>query len=157
MYNSHQDFLSQMAYWLSRRALQLLQWSIGIVFFWFGALKFFPGLSPEEAIGAKTIVTLTFHIFTERHAAIILAVLETVIGLGLLTGFFPRFVLLLLFFQMLGTFTPLFLFPNETFQHVPYAPTLQGQFIIKNLILLSAAAALAGASKGDSLKPPKNP
>jgi len=60
-------------------------------------------------------------------------------------------VLLLLFVQMLGTLTPLVLFPGEVFARVPYAPTLEGQYIIKNAVLISAAIVLGATVRGGGL------
>ena len=60
-------------------------------------------------------------------------------------GKFLRATLFLLFVQMAGTLTPLILFPSETFQFFPYAPTLEGQYIIKNLTLISAALVVGGS------------
>jgi uncharacterized membrane protein YphA (DoxX/SURF4 family) len=81
----------------------------------------------------------------------LLAVWETAIGLGLITGKFLRITLLLLFTQMLGTLTPLFLFPTETFTRVPYAPTLEGQYIIKNLVLISAGMVVGATVRGGQI------
>src|SRR2546429_9661566 len=96
--------------WMVRYGLRLLRISLGLVFFWFGALKFFPGLSPAQDLAARTIEKLTFGLIPGSTAVIILAIWECAIGLGLLTRLFLRATLLLLFVQMLGTITPLFLF-----------------------------------------------
>jgi hypothetical protein len=65
--------------------------------------------------------------------------------------------LLLLFVQMLGTITPLFLFPSETFSQFPWAPTLEGQYIIKNVVIVAAAIVLGATVRGGELtaEPPK--
>ena len=115
-----------------------LRISIGIVFIWFGVLKFFPNLSPAQGIATETINKLTFGLIQNNVALIILAILETIIGIGLVSGKYLRVTLFLLFTQMLGTLTPLVLFPIETFKLFPIIPTLEGQYIIKNLILISA-------------------
>jgi hypothetical protein len=60
-------------------------------------------------------------------------------------------VLLLLFVQMLGTLTPLFLFPVETFATFPFVPTLEGQYIIKNVVIVSAAIVLGATVRGGEL------
>ncbi len=73
-----------------------------------------------------------------------LAFWEVLIGVGLISGLFMRETLLLLFLQMAGTFAPIFLFPKEVFTHFPYAPTLEGQYIIKNLVLVAAGIVLGG-------------
>jgi hypothetical protein len=62
-----------------------------------------------------------------------------------------RATLLLLWVQMLGTLTPLVLFPSEVFLAVPYAPTLEGQYIIKNAVLISAAIVLGATVRGGGL------
>ncbi|HLA99075.1 MAG TPA: DoxX family membrane protein [Anaerolineales bacterium] len=125
-----------------------LRISLGVVFFWFGLLKFFPGLSPADQIATRTIAKLTFGLLQPGVSIIVLAFWETIIGLGLITGKLLRIILLLLFAQMLGTLTPLFLFPSETFTHVPYAPTLEGQYIIKNLVLISAGLVVGATVRG---------
>lgn len=123
---------------MSRNGIPLLRISLGIVFFWFGFLKFFPGTSPAEMLATKTITILTFGLIKPSVSIYMLAALETLIGLGLITRSYLRFTLLLLFGQMLGTVTPLFFFPAETFTVFPFVPTLEGQYIIKNIILISA-------------------
>jgi uncharacterized membrane protein YphA (DoxX/SURF4 family) len=123
---------------MKRYGILFLRISVGIVFLWFGVLKFFPGLSPAQEIATVTIERLTFGFIQANVALIILAIWETLIGIGLISGIFLRVTLFLLFAQMLGTMTPLFLFPAETFTRFPYAPTFEGQYIIKNLVLISA-------------------
>jgi len=70
------------------------------------------------------------------------------IGLGLITNLFMRATLLLLFVQMMGTITPIFLFPSEVFTILPYAPTLEGQYIIKNIVLVSAGLVIGATVRG---------
>ncbi len=126
----------------------LVRISIGIIFFWFGILKYFPGLSPADDLATRTIEILTFGIITGKVALVILATLEVVIGIGLIFGIFLRETLLLLFFQMLGTITPMFLFPEEVFTRIPYAPTLEGQYIIKNIVIVSAGIVIGSTVRG---------
>lgn len=122
--------------------------ALGIVFLWFGVLKFFPGLSPAEGLAGRTIEVLTGGLIPSSVALVILAVWECLIGLGLLFGIFMRATLALLFVQMLGTLTPLLLFPSETFVAFPYAPTLEGQYIIKNAVLIAGAVVLGATVRG---------
>jgi uncharacterized membrane protein YphA (DoxX/SURF4 family) len=124
--------------WMGRYGILLLRISMGIVFLWFGVLKFFPGLSPAAELATRTIERLTFGLIAPEAALLILAIWESLIGLGLIFGVFMRFTLLLLFLQMFGTITPIFLFPQEVFSAAPYAPTLEGQYIFKNMVLISA-------------------
>jgi uncharacterized membrane protein YphA (DoxX/SURF4 family) len=135
---------------MSDYGLKSLRISLGIIFFWFGFLKFFPHLSPAQQLASATISRLTFGLISPATSLFILACWETMIGIGLIFGFWMRFILLLLFLQMLGTITPLFLFPTETFTHIPYAPTLEGQYIIKNIVLISAALALGATVRKPS-------
>ena len=137
--------------WMARYGLLFLRLSLGIVFFWFGFLKFFPGLSPAQDLATRTIETLSFGLIGPEVSIYILAIWECLIGLGLLTGRFMRATLLLLFLQMLGTITPIFLFPDEVFLRVPYAPTLEGQYIIKNMVLISAGMVLGATVRGGGM------
>lgn len=137
---------------MRRNGILFLRISLGIVFFWFGFLKFFPGLSPADKIATETIGKLTFDTIQPNVSIIILAVWETLIGLGLLSGKLLRITLLLLFIQMIGTMTPLLLFPTETFTRYPFAPTLEGQYIIKNLVLISAGLVVGATVRGGRIK-----
>jgi uncharacterized membrane protein YphA (DoxX/SURF4 family) len=137
--------------WMAHYGVVALRVSLGIVFFWFGVLKFFPGLSPAQDLATRTINILTFGLMPPNVSIPVLAAWECLIGLGLITGLFMRATLLLLFAQMLGTITPLFFFPAETFTRFPYAPTLEGQYIIKNIVLVTAAIVLGATVRGGNL------
>jgi uncharacterized membrane protein YphA (DoxX/SURF4 family) len=137
--------------WAARHAITLLRVSLGIIFLWFGVLKFFPGMSPAQDLAARTIETLSLGRIPPAVSVPLLAALETLIGLGLLTGRLLRATLLLLLLQMAGTVTPLALFPQETFTRFPIAPTLEGQYIIKNIILVSAAILIGATVRGGKL------
>ena len=143
--------------WMARHGLPLLRISLGVVFLWFGALKFFPGLSPASDLAARTIETLSFGVVQPGVSVPLLAGWECLIGLGLLFGIFMRATLLLLAVQMAGTLTPLVLFPHEVFTRIPYAPTLEGQYIIKNAVLISAAIVLGATVRGGGLVPESGP
>jgi uncharacterized membrane protein YphA (DoxX/SURF4 family) len=129
--------------WMASRGIAVLRVSLGVVFLWFGLLKFFLGLSPAQDLVARTISLLTFGWVPAAVSVPVLAVWECAIGLGLIAGLFLRATLLLLAVQMLGTVTPLALFPAETFTRFPFAPTLEGQYIVKNMVL---AAIVIGAT-----------
>jgi uncharacterized membrane protein YkgB len=137
--------------WMARYGVTFLRLSIGVVFFWFGVLKYFPGLSPAEALASRTIHDVSFGLIGFEAARYMIATLECVIGLGLIAGVWMRAVLLLLFIQMAGTFTPMFLYPQEVFRVFPYAPTLEGQYIIKNLVIISAAFVIGATVRGGAV------
>lgn len=139
--------------WMARHGPRLLRVSLGIVFLWFGVLKFFPGLSPAQDLAGRTIEVLSLGIVKPNISLPLLAAWECIIGLGLITGLFMRATILLLMLQMVGTLTPIVLFPAEVFVKPPYAPTLEGQYIIKNLVLMSAAIVLGALVRGGSVDP----
>ena len=122
--------------------------ALGIVFFWFGVLKFFPGASSAEAIAGETITRLTFGLVHPAVSMPILATWECAIGLGLLSGRFLRATMLLMAAQMPGTFLPFLFFPKLTWEHFPYSPSLLGQYIIKNLVLLCAGVLVTATMQG---------
>mgnify|MGYP001821331971 CR=1 FL=1 len=137
--------------WMARRGIFLLRVSVGVVFLWFGLLKFVPGFSPAEALAGDTIELMTFGLLDPRVALLILAAWETVIGLGLISGVAMRATLALLFVQMPGTVMPLFFFPELTFLDPPFILTLEGQYIIKNAVLVSAGLVIGATVRGGRL------
>lgn len=137
--------------WMAKNGIKLLRISIGIVFFWFGILKFFPGVSPAENLAINTIHVLTLGIVPHKVIIIGLAFWETVIGIGLIFGIYMREILFILFLQMAGTLTPLFLFPEQVFRIFPYALTIEGQYIVKNLVIISAGIVIGATVQGGRL------
>ena len=137
--------------WMARHGVTLLRLSLGTVFLWFGGLKFFSGLSSAEDLATRTISALTFGHVSPAVSLPVLAGWECLIGAGLLAGRWMRATLALLALQMLGTVTPLFLFPGEVFTRIPWAPTLEGQYIIKNIVLVSAALVVGATARGGDL------
>ena len=142
---------AQMTRWMARNGVQLLRIALGVVFLWFGALKLFPSLSPAQELAGRTITILTLGIVPPNVSIPILAVWECVIGLGLISGRWMRATIFLLVAQMAGTMLPLAFFPESTFTRLPYAPTLEGQYIIKNLVLVTAALVLGATVRGGRL------
>ncbi len=136
-------FLTQ---WMARHGVALLRISLGVVFFWFGAVKLVPGLSPAEGLIRETITFVPLSVFMP-----ILAVWEMLIGLGFITGKFMRLTILLLFLQMPGTISPVFLRPDLVFTAFPFGLTLEGQYIVKNLVLISAAFVVGSTVRGGGL------
>ena len=137
--------------WMAASGIVLLRVSLGIVFVWFGALKFVPGLSPAERLAGETMARLCFGLVDPKVAVIVLAFWETAVGLFLVLGIHLRVALVLLLLQMAGTLTPLALFPSVTFARFPFEPTMEGQYILKNLVLISAAIVIGGTVRGGRL------
>lgn len=129
--------------WMARYGLLVLRIGLGIVFLWFGALKLVPGLSPAEDLVRSTTAFVDPDWFIP-----LLAVWEMAIGLGLIVGKFMRLTLLLLFMQMPGTALPLFVLPEAVWTSFPFGLTLEGQYIIKNLVLIGAGIVLGATVRG---------
>lgn len=137
--------------WMAENGIGILRASLGIIFFWFGFLKFFPGLSPARDLAAQTIEILSLGYVPSYAAIPALAAWECAIGIGLIVGKMMRLVLLLLFVQMAGTLAPVFVLPREVFTEIPYAPTLEGQYIFKNIVLIAAAIVIGGTLRNETL------
>ena len=116
--------------------VNILMLTIGIVYLWFGGMKFFHNVSPAEVLAQDTIYQMTFRLISPDVSIIILAVLETIIGIGLIFHFQPRVILRFALFHMACTFTPLFFFPEMIFGDALLSLTLVGQYIIKNIIIV---------------------
>lgn len=138
--------------WMAAHGLGLLRLSIGFIFFWFGMLKFFDGMSPAQDIAVRTIDILSFGSLAPATILYMLAVWEVLIGAGLILNVFLRETLLLLYLQMIGTFTPVFLFPDEVFNVFPISLTLEGQYIFKNLVIVSAGIVIGATARGGRLQ-----
>lgn len=139
----------RIAGWMRARGTFLLRISLGVVFLWFGILKVFD-MGPARELVARTVYWVNpdwFYPF--------LGVWEALIGLGLLIRPLVRGAILLLFLQMPGTFLPLVLLPHVCFNGGPWHPTLEGQYIIKNLVLISAAIVVGGTVR-EPAKPGQN-
>ena len=140
-----------VTHWMAQHGITMLRWSIGLIFIWFGALKLVPGMSPADQIATDTTMTLTFGLLSEDAARLALAGLELVIGVGLLTGRLLRVTLLLLFAQMAGTLTPLVISPDQIWSDFPFVLTLEGQYIMKNAVLMSAGFVIGATVRGGRL------
>ncbi|MFE6288279.1 DoxX family membrane protein [Streptomyces sp. NPDC057877] len=133
-----------------------LRTAIGIIFLWFGVPKLFPGMSPAEPLASETVGRLTFGVIEGTTAAVLTGALETVIGLLLVSGKLPALTVMVLLGHMAGTFTPLFLFPQETWESLCIG-TLEGQYILKNLVIVAGALVIIGHSTGRGRRSPAGP
>ena len=116
----------------------LLRLSAGFIYFYFGFLKLFPDLSPAELLAGETITRLTHHTLSASSAIFYLALMETAIGLAFLFNCKLHLVFFVFLFHQASTFLPLFLVPELCFKFFPFAPTMEGQYIFKNLISVAA-------------------
>ena len=134
---------------MRQKGILALRLSFGIIFIWFGVLKPL-GLSPAEPLVIATVQWLPF--FDGEWWLAIIGWWEVAIGVAFLFRRTIRVAIALLALQMVGTFMPLILLPDVTFQagHLPYGPTMEGQYIIKNLMIISAALVVGGSVRGSN-------
>ena len=118
--------------------IKILRISIGIIYIWFGVLKFFHGVSPAEGLAKDTIEMLTLNLIPSSVSILLLAIWETAAGILLISGYFLRMAIAVVLVHMACTFTPLLFFPDLSFSASPYAFTLIGQYIMKNIVIVSA-------------------
>lgn len=141
--------------WVVRRmahnGLLVTRIALGIVFLWFGLLKLLPVVLPIDLLAERTLTMMTFRWFRPETCLHVLAVFEIVIGLGMLSKRFLRLTVFLLFLQLPGTFLPLVLLRPETWIQFPYLPTFEGQYIIKNLVLISAGIIVGATVRGGKI------
>ena len=134
----------QISGWMRRIGHFVLRMGLGVVFVWFGLLKPL-GVSPAADLVRRTVYFLPPDIFLP-----ILGWWEVVIGVGLLYRPLNRLAILLLFLQMPGTLLPLVLLPEVCFTQIPWGLTLEGQYIIKNAVLIGAALVVGGTVRTDN-------
>lgn len=141
------------ARWLAAYSITALRVSLGLVILGFGVLKFVPGASPAEGLVMQATEQLTFGMVTGTTAVVATAVVETAIGLVLLTGRFLRLGLLAIAGWLAGILSPLVLLPEQMFPGG--LPSLAGQYVLKDLILVAAAAVVAAHALGARMRTPE--
>lgn len=122
----------------SPKQFYILALTIGLVYLWFGLLKFFPELSPAEDLAKNTIDKLLFGLIPGSVSIILLAIWETAIGLLLIFNKTSRIVISIALLHMALTFSPLVLFPEQSFSNLPVGFSLLGQYIFKNIIIVGS-------------------
>jgi len=132
--------------WLDRHSITLLRVSMGAVIFGFGILKYFPGVSPAENLILTTTHLLTFGLMPGQLAMILVATAECTIGLSLITSRGLRATIYLLVMWALAILSPAVLLPGRLFSGPDHAPTLEGQYVLKDIILLTASLVIAAAT-----------
>lgn len=138
--------LRVVAVWLTAHSITALRISLGLVILGFGALKFIPGASPAEDLVMRTTDVLTLGLVSGTAAVVATAVLETFIGFTLLTGIGLRVGLVAMAGWLVGIMTPVVLFPADMFPG--FFPTLEAQYVLKDVILAAAAAVVAAKELG---------
>lgn len=132
---------ARIARFMNIWGITTLRISLAIIFVWFGILKPL-GISPASDMVKATVGWMPF--FTPGQWLSVIGWWEVAIGLSFLHHLTIRLAIALLALQMMGTFMPLVILPEVTFQAIPFAPTMEGQYIIKNLLIISAALVIGG-------------
>ncbi|MEA2149541.1 MAG: hypothetical protein QOD69_1371 [Solirubrobacteraceae bacterium] len=137
--------------WLIANSIAILRVSLGAIFLAFGILKFFPGVSPAQNLVERTTDILTLGLVPGAAALVLVATLECAIGLCLISGRAMRPAIYLLAMQLVGILSPLVLLPGRLFAGPHDAPTLEGQYVLKDFVLVGAALVLAATVGGGRL------
>lgn len=134
---------------MQRYCFDALRFSLAVIFIWFGLLKPL-GISPAEQLVLQTVDWMP--LFSARVWLSVIGWWEVVIGILFLYKPAKRIAIALLALQMVGTFMPLVLLPSVTFQEgrIPYGLTMEGQYIIKNLLIISSALVIGGTVSSKS-------
>ncbi|MBW3671823.1 MAG: hypothetical protein KY432_09155 [Acidobacteria bacterium] len=137
----------RIATFMQNWGVPALRVSLAVIFVWFGILKPL-GLSPAGDLVKSTVGWMP--LLSPEQWLSVIGWWEVAIGLTFLHRSTIRIAIALLAMQMVGTFLPLVLLPEVTFQsgRIPYAPTIEGQYIIKNLVIISAAMVIGGTVRG---------
>ena len=146
-----QKFELACHHWLVAHSIAILRVSLGAVFLGFGLLKFFPGVSPAQSLVVSTTDIIMLGLVPEGVALVLVAALECTIGLCLVSGRALRGAVYLLLIQLVGILSPLLLLPARMFGGPHGAPTLEGQYVLKDVILVGAALVLAATLHGGRL------
>jgi len=134
----------RMVRFMATSGISILRICLGVVFFWFGLLKVI-GKSPVAELVAQTVYWVSPRAFVP-----FLGAWEMVVGIGLLCGFATRLILFLFWLQMAGTFLVLVLRPDMAFQGGnPLLLTTEGEFVIKNLVLIAAGLVVGGTVRNE--------
>ena len=137
---------------LVRYGITALRVTVGAVFLGFGVLKYFPLVSPAEGLAITTIDRLTFGLVPWQVGIVAIATLECFIGICLLANRWMRLAVWLLAVQLIGILAPVVLLTGRLFSGPYHAPTLEGQYVLKDIILVAAGMVIAaGTFRGGRL------
>jgi uncharacterized membrane protein YkgB len=133
---------------LVRYSVSALRLSVGAIFLGFGLLKYFPGVSPAEMLATDTTDVLFLGLIPASAAIYIVATMECFIGICFLigSGALMRVAIWVLAAQFVGILSPLLIEPERLFAGPHGAPTLEGQYVLKDIILVAAGMVIAAGT-----------
>ena len=135
---------------LTAHSIDVLRVSIGLVFLVFAAFKYVPGASPAEDLAVATVDKLTLGMVSGDSALLFTAITETIIGITLLTGRFVKVGLCVMAMALVGILSPLVLFPDQMWSG--NGPTLTGQYVFKDIVLVAGGLVVAATALGARLR-----
>ncbi|MGH3485006.1 MAG: DoxX family protein [Nocardioidaceae bacterium] len=144
-------YVDRVTDWLARYSIDILRVCLGVVFLAFGVLKFIPDASPAQALVERTLDTLSLGIVSGQTALVMTALAECFIGITLITGKLLRAGLAVLAASMIGIMSPLVLFFTDMFP--ADGPTLEAQYVFKDIVLIAAGLVIAARTLGGTLMP----
>ncbi len=115
---------------------KVLRYSFALIYVWYGVLKIL-GKSP-----ITDVVNLSTPFIPLQNFSFVLGFWEMLIGVLFFNQKYLKFGLILFFLKIPGTFLPLIFVPDLCFNQIPFEPTLIGQYIFKNFILIGSAMVL---------------
>lgn len=137
--------------WMDRSGIRVLRIALAIVFIWFGALKVI-GRSPVADLVAQTV-----YWFDPAKFVPVLGLWEICVGIGLLFRLMLRVTLLLFWLLLAGTFSVLLVNPHIAFQGGnPLLLTMEGEFVVKNLVLIAAGLVIGSTVRRPAAPTPKD-
>jgi uncharacterized membrane protein YkgB len=142
--------------WLVQHSITVLRISLGAIFLGFGILKLVPGLSPAEDLVESTISVMTLGLLPDQVGLVITAAIECFIGASLMAGRWLRLTVYLLAVELLGVLSPLVLLPGRLFDGPHHAPTLEGQYVLKDIVLVAAAMVISTQFRGAEIVAPQD-
>lgn len=134
-----------LIHFLRQYSTPFLRYSLGGIFIWLGLLKPL-GMSPAEELISQTV-----YVVPPEYFIPVLGVWEVIIGICLIYRPLLRVGIFFMIPQMIGTFLPMLILPSVVYTFFPFGLTLEGQYIVKNIVLITAALVI-----GSSVKPLEN-
>ncbi len=155
MRSAYQRFLhleDHIHHRLVLHGITALRIAVGAIFLGFGVLKYFPGVSPAQNLTEATTHILFVGLVPGGAAIVMIATLECFMGICLLWGRWMRVAIWLLAVEFVGILAPLVVLPGRLFAGPHHAPTLEGQYVLKDIILVAAGLVIAaGTFRGGRL------
>ena len=142
--------IDRLATVLTAHSIAVLRVSLGLVFVVFASFKYVDGASPAQDLAIATVNKLTLGLVSGNSALLFTAITETIIGVTLLTGRFVRVGLVVMAMALVGILSPLVLFPDQMWSG--NGPTLTGQYVFKDIVLVAGGLVVAAHALGARLR-----